>query len=393
MRTELGPLYVAHADRLYSYCWSLVGEQLAPTAVGSTFSVAVNQRMRIDNVLWLYSLSRAVCAELGAFTDTWLGFEDDDPLLRAASELHAHHREVLLLKAGEWLDVHDIARLLGLAPDTVAHLVIHARMLLEQAILDILIRDPAQSQLDVISAFEDNRLPNLLARRAPARAPGWLRDQVTAICEQESGWTPPPNIIEPAPGAVERPKRELCVGVRAGVAASAALIGLTAFVPVANKGVDSLVPAAIKEHITPGPEHEMGAMPKAPHRAEKDDPPPPRQEKPPVPPGQSDSPPDHSKPPPRKHGPGHRFKPPGHRAPHIPPVVVPKTPAPPSRLPKNRLPRLPESRTPKPGLLDPTIPWRFPNSPNYFGMYDYPSLTRTTDTDGLYGQGVRGWWP
>ncbi|MFD0541245.1 RNA polymerase sigma factor [Actinomadura luteofluorescens] len=68
MGGDLGSLYDAHADRLYAYCWSLVGDQLAAAAVGDTFSAAVHQPPRGDSVLWLYSLSRTACAERGAFT-------------------------------------------------------------------------------------------------------------------------------------------------------------------------------------------------------------------------------------------------------------------------------------------------------------------------------------
>ncbi|NVI86416.1 sigma-70 family RNA polymerase sigma factor, partial [Actinomadura sp. BRA 177] len=187
MRGDLGSLYDAHADRLYAYCWSLVGDQLAAAALGDTFSAAVHQPPRGDRVLWLYSLSRTACAERGAFTGELSAggrtlFADADPLLRVAAGLRSDHREVLLLWAGEWLEPHDIARVLGIAPDTVAQLLGAARTRLERAVLDILMRGTVQPQLDMIAAFEKGRLPQLLARRAPAHAPGWLRDRVLAAC-------------------------------------------------------------------------------------------------------------------------------------------------------------------------------------------------------------------
>src|SRR5262245_13846432 len=101
MHGDLGSLYDVHAARLYSYCWSLLGEQEAAAAVADTFAAAVHQPPRGDSVLWLYSLSRAACADRGAFTrDPGPVFDVADPLLRAAGGLRADHREVLLLSAG-----------------------------------------------------------------------------------------------------------------------------------------------------------------------------------------------------------------------------------------------------------------------------------------------------
>ncbi len=122
----------------------------------------MHQPPRGDRVLWLYSLSRTACAERGAFTgelsaDGRTLFADADPLLRVAAGLRSDHREVLLLWAGEWLEPHDIARVLGIAPDTVAQLLGAARTRLERAVLDILMRGTVQPQLDMIAAFEKGR--------------------------------------------------------------------------------------------------------------------------------------------------------------------------------------------------------------------------------------------
>ncbi|GAA2137670.1 hypothetical protein [Actinomadura napierensis] len=257
MRGDLGSLYDAHAARLYAYCWSLVGDQLAAAAVGDTFAAAVHQPPRGDSVLWLYSLSRTACAERGAFATPSGGllFADPDPLVRAAGGLRADHREVLLLWAGEWLETRDIARVLGLAPDTVVQLLNAARSRLERAVLDTLMRGTAEPQLDVIAAFEKGRLPQLLAKRAPARAPDWLRAQVLAACEQEAAG-PLPSVSAPTPLVVlgepdRRPRAKRGIwskglGAVAGVAASAAaVIGLLASWPTAKGGgAASLVPTA-----------------------------------------------------------------------------------------------------------------------------------------------------
>ncbi|RSN55759.1 sigma factor-like helix-turn-helix DNA-binding protein [Actinomadura sp. WAC 06369] len=187
MRADTGSLYDAHADRLYAYCWSLVGDQVAAAALGDAFAAAVHRPPRGDGVLWLYSLARTVCADRGAFAPRGGPlFADPDPLLRAAAALPSDHREALLLQAGEWLDVPDIARLLGVAPDTAAQLVATARTRLERAVLDILMRGTTEPRLDLITAFEKGKLPKLLARRAPAHAPGWLRERVLAACEEEA---------------------------------------------------------------------------------------------------------------------------------------------------------------------------------------------------------------
>jgi DNA-directed RNA polymerase specialized sigma24 family protein len=278
MRGDLGSLYDAHADRLYAYCWSLVGDQLAAAAVGDTFSAAVHQPPRGDRVLWLYSLSRTACADRGAFTGELAGrggmlFADPDPLLRAAAGLRPDHREVLLLWAGEWLETHDIARVLGIAPDTVAQLLGAARTRLERTVLDILMRGTTEPRLDLITAFEKGRLPQLLARRAPATAPGWLRDRVLSACEEEAA-RPLPTVAAPSPLVVigperrkERPKRGLSgsvskgLGAAAGVAASAAaVVGLLVSWPAAKggNGAASLVPTATNGQTSPASARTSG---------------------------------------------------------------------------------------------------------------------------------------
>ncbi|WP_024935879.1 RNA polymerase sigma factor [Actinomadura welshii] len=286
MRGDLDSLYDAHADRLYAYCWSLVGDRHAAAAVADTFSAAVHQPPRGDSVLWLYSLARTTCAERAAFTGELGGptvdgrggplFAGSDPLLRAAAALRSDHREVLLLWAGEWLEPHDIARVLGVAPDTVAQLLNAARTRLERAVLDILMRGTAQPRLDLITAFEKGRLPRLLAGTAPSRAPRWLRAQVLAACEAEAT-RPLPSVSAPSPLVVigpraeDRPKRGLSAGVSkgfgaaAGVAASAAaVIGLLVSWPAAKGGgASSLVPTASKGQTQPASTQTHG-VPQSP---------------------------------------------------------------------------------------------------------------------------------
>ncbi|MFV2175721.1 RNA polymerase sigma factor [Actinomadura sp. LOL_011] len=249
MRADTGSLYDAHADRLYAYCWSLVGDQVAAAALGDTFAAAVHRPPRGDGVLWLYSLARSVCADRGAFATRGAPlFADPDPLLRAAAGLPSDHREALVLWAGEWLETPDIARLLGVAPDTAAQLVETARARLERAVLDILMRGTTEPRLDLITAFEKGRLPRLLASRAPARPPGWLRDRVVAACEEEAArdvptvTAPIPLVVIGRDGPAETRRRKGLaggwsrgLGAAAGVAASAAaVIGLLVSWPSAR---------------------------------------------------------------------------------------------------------------------------------------------------------------
>jgi DNA-directed RNA polymerase specialized sigma24 family protein len=183
MRGDLETLYDAHAHRLYAHCWSLLGDQGAADVVRDAFAEAVRCPPQGETVLWLHRLVRSVGAKRGAFARhgrplfTRAG---DDPLMRAAEALPADHRESLLLWAGEWLDIRDLARVFRVSPDGVRDLLHAARTLLERRVLDALMRGGAtpSPHLDVIEAFEKGRLPNLLARRAPGLAPAELRNVV-----------------------------------------------------------------------------------------------------------------------------------------------------------------------------------------------------------------------
>jgi DNA-directed RNA polymerase specialized sigma24 family protein len=172
-------LYDAHAARLYAYCWSLVGDD-APEALKDTFAAAGRLGdPRGDTLLWLYALARTACLRRGGHDPAFGRAHDPDPLRRAAGRLRASHREALVLSAGDWLDAPDIARLLGVAIDTVRQLIQTAGAQLERAVLDALMHEPMSARHDdVIAAFEKGRLPELLARRAPAQPPALLRAEI-----------------------------------------------------------------------------------------------------------------------------------------------------------------------------------------------------------------------
>ncbi|KAB2339072.1 RNA polymerase sigma factor [Actinomadura rudentiformis] len=253
MRGDPGSLYDAHAARLYAYCWSLVGDDAA-AAVTDTFAATVQHPPRGDSVLWLYALARSACVERGALDRGFvLTASGDDPLLRAAGTLRADHREVLLLEAGEWLEIPDIARVVGIAPDTARQLLNVARARLERAVLDLLMRGTGSQSLDLIAAFEKGTLPQLLAHRAPDQPPAWLREHTLAAFEGELTG-PLPGIVTTNPVVVigsgteakGRPRRKVkSITAVAGIAASAAAAaGLLVSWPAAKGGgASSLLPS------------------------------------------------------------------------------------------------------------------------------------------------------
>ncbi|WP_433327113.1 RNA polymerase sigma factor [Spirillospora sp. CA-294931] len=258
MRGEPGALYDAHAARMYAYCWSLLGDQAAAHAVKDTFAAAVQHPPRGDTVLWMYALARSACAE---HAHAAVSFDLSDVPLRAAAGLRSDHREILLLWAGEWLEIADIGRVMDIAPDTARQLLEAARSRFERAVLDLLMRG-APARPDVIPAFEKGRLPRLLASRAPEAPPAWLRDQVLDSCAGEAaerpltGVTAPNPLVviaggKPAPAAPGRGRRLAGFGAVAGIAASAAAtVGLLASWP-SGKGGDgagSLTPTSAGQH-------------------------------------------------------------------------------------------------------------------------------------------------
>jgi DNA-directed RNA polymerase specialized sigma24 family protein len=260
------PLYDAYAGRLHVYCWSLVGDD-APGAVHDAFVTAARQRPpRRGNgtLLWLYGLARAACLRRGALDQAFTRIRDTDPLRHAAAGLRADHREVLVLSAGGWLEVPDIAQLLGVATDTVAQLIRAARQRLERGVLDALLPGPIRPEHeDVIAAFEKGTLDALLARRAPSWPPDGLRADVLAACGAETAGLqhtrPLPAAQGPlvviGPGASEefsarrRPGRAF-VGAVGLAAAAAAAVGVFAALPATggstpqSSGQNLLVPSA-----------------------------------------------------------------------------------------------------------------------------------------------------
>ncbi|HEX6468413.1 MAG TPA: hypothetical protein VF069_04905 [Streptosporangiaceae bacterium] len=196
-------LYDMQAKRLHSYCWSLVGDQAA-AAVRDVFTAAAHPYMtgrpparrdpaRRDpgpDLLWLYRQARAECLRRGPVTVA----PGRDPLLRAAARLRADQREVLVLAAD--LPPAGIARVLGVTSAKVIQAFTDARTRLEQAVLKVLMADPATAtHEDVIAAFERGALGALLARRAPAPPPGLRASVIGTVTRHRDA---PLVVISPA---------------------------------------------------------------------------------------------------------------------------------------------------------------------------------------------------
>jgi hypothetical protein len=169
-------LYDKQAVRLHAYCWTLVGDQAAST-VRDVFTAAAHpspagrdsrrREATMPGRLWLYRQARAECLRRGPVTV----IAGRDPLLRGAARLRADQREILVLAAD--LPPAGVARVLSMPADRAIQLVTAARARLEQAVLKVLLADPATAtHEDVIAAFERGALGALLARRAPAPPPG-----------------------------------------------------------------------------------------------------------------------------------------------------------------------------------------------------------------------------
>jgi hypothetical protein len=234
-------LYDTQAVRLHAYCWSLVGEQAA-SAVRDVFTAAAQpyltgrdarrrEAAATPGRLWLYLQARGECLRRGPVTV----MAGRDPLLRAAARLRADQREVLVLAAD--LPPAGVARVLGVSPDRAIQLFTIARTRLEQAVLKVLLADPATStHEDVIGAFEKGALGPLLARRAPAPPPG-LRAAVIGTMTRHQHTplfviSPPAKANQDAEAAKGRPagRHARSVAPVLGVAAAcaAAVVGALA---------------------------------------------------------------------------------------------------------------------------------------------------------------------
>jgi hypothetical protein len=190
-------LYDMYAHRLHAYCRVLLGDA-AGDAVAEVFATAERRGLPRDGdtQMWLYGLARTECERRGALNLRLTGSAGRsiaDPLARAAAALRTEQREALLLSSGDWLEVPEIARLLGLAPDTVRDLIRTGRAKLERGVLDALLAGPARGAMtraeheELIGAFEKGTLPALYARRTGAVPPAALRTRVVGTTAEPAG--------------------------------------------------------------------------------------------------------------------------------------------------------------------------------------------------------------
>ncbi|MCW2946135.1 MAG: polymerase, sigma-24 subunit, subfamily [Actinoallomurus sp.] len=175
-----GRLYDEHAGRLYAYCRTMVGDE-ASDAVRDAFISAARHpgTVRDDEALpvWLYALARTECVRRGALLRNAPAGPADEPIPRALARLRPEHREVLALSAT--LETGDVARVIGLAPDTAELLTRMARRRLEQAAVSVL-GSPAARDDEMLTALGRGSLHKLVARGP--EPPPRLRERVLAAC-------------------------------------------------------------------------------------------------------------------------------------------------------------------------------------------------------------------
>ena len=175
-----GLLYDEHAVRLYAYCRTMVGDEAADAVRDAFVAAARNPGTLPDDEalsVWMFTLARRECVRRGALTRRAPADPSAEPMWRALTRLRPEHREVLALSAT--LETRDIARVLGVAPDTAELLAQMSRRRLEQAAISVLSRGTVRDD-DMLTALDSRGLHGLVsgASEPPAR----LRDHVLVAC-------------------------------------------------------------------------------------------------------------------------------------------------------------------------------------------------------------------
>lgn len=174
-------LYDEHAVQLYAYCHTMVGDE-AGDAVRDAFIAAARHRGTApgDEALprWLYGLARAECVRRGALTRRPAMSAAAAPFDRAFARLRPEHREALVLT--DHLEDDDLAKVVGVAPDTARSLVRMAGRRLEQAAISVL-GGRASHDDEMIVALVSGRLHTLVPRSG--ELPADLRRRVLFSCE------------------------------------------------------------------------------------------------------------------------------------------------------------------------------------------------------------------
>jgi DNA-directed RNA polymerase specialized sigma24 family protein len=130
-----GALYDEHAGSLYAYCHVMVGDEAADAVRDTFIAVARHpgEAPSDDGALpvWLHALARSECVRRGALVRRPVSAPPADPLRRALTLLRPEHREALALSTV--LGLEEVARVVGVAPDTAELLVRQSQRRLEQA--------------------------------------------------------------------------------------------------------------------------------------------------------------------------------------------------------------------------------------------------------------------
>ncbi|MDA2811469.1 sigma-70 family RNA polymerase sigma factor [Nocardiopsis sp. RSe5-2] len=127
-RSEPAALYDAHAAELYRYCWTLVGPDAAGDAVREALTAAAVLECADAEDLrpWLFALARTAC-RLAGFApgppfEAVPAAPDERPARAMWCRLPPSYRELLELHRRHGLAAGQIAKILGLDPETCAEL-------------------------------------------------------------------------------------------------------------------------------------------------------------------------------------------------------------------------------------------------------------------------------
>jgi DNA-directed RNA polymerase specialized sigma24 family protein len=176
-----GVLYDEYAAQLHAYCHIMVGDEAAEAVRDAFIAVARHPGAAPadDEALpvWLHALVRSECVRRGALVRRPATTPSSDPIRRALARLRPEHREAVALSAT--LEPTQIARVIGVAPDTAGMLVQMARRRLEQAAVAVLgsVRDDGMA-----TALGEGTLHRLAMRgyEPPARQ----RERVLSSCAE-----------------------------------------------------------------------------------------------------------------------------------------------------------------------------------------------------------------
>ncbi|WP_051063546.1 RNA polymerase sigma factor [Nocardiopsis halophila] len=177
-RSRPAALYDAHAAELYRYCWTLVGPGTADGAVREALMAAVCLSGELPDAEdlrpWLFALARAACRNAGfAAAPPFAGVAaapGERPARAMWERLPPSYRELLELHRRHHLTAGQIAKILGLDPETCAELCRAA----ERRAADLLAGEPVEPA----AALE------LLEPPGP---PAALRAEAVRACSSPSG--------------------------------------------------------------------------------------------------------------------------------------------------------------------------------------------------------------